>query len=81
MQAGINHQGMFATPSISASAAIVATQPAIGTYTQSSANATIDSNNANGGYYVFANFTGMTINVPLVMKSTGGKILLKANIP
>ena len=81
MQAGINHQGMFAAPSISASAPIAATQPAIGSYTQSSANATIDSNNANGGYYVFANFTGMTINVPLVMKSTGGKVLLKANIP
>ena len=71
---------MRTTPTISLSAVLTVTQPYIGNFTQSSTNSTITTNSANGGEYAFANFTGMTANVPVIMKTSGGKILLSARL-
>ena len=80
LSAGIEHSGMRTTPTISASAALKVVQPGIGYFTQSSANATIDNNTAHGGEYKFANFTGMTGNVPTILRTDGGKIVLSARL-
>jgi hypothetical protein len=81
-QSSFEHEGMFAAPLVSATAALVYTQTGIGVYTQSAANAAVSAQNtADGGDYIFGNFTGITVNVPGQLRTTGGKILLSAQIP
>lgn len=78
---GLSHPNMRVAPTPTVSAALQVAQPGIGAFTQSSGAIVISSgNNTDGGDYNCGNFTGMTVNVPLLLKQTGGKIFLNARL-
>jgi hypothetical protein len=77
----IDHEGMFAAPTPTATAALTFSSSTNTPVTQSAANVSIVSSTANGGRYLFANFTGLGAGGAFDLGTTGGKLLLSAPIP
>jgi hypothetical protein len=76
----IKHDGMRASPSASATAAINLTDLIATNPIQSAAAASIDNNDADGGLYIFGNFTGLTIGRAYMFKNNTGKLKLDARL-
>ena len=75
----VRHDGMRATPTVSATAAIQVTNVVNANYTQSSPNATIFTNNPDWGQYNLGNFSGMTAFNALTWRD-GGLLKLDARL-
>jgi len=80
VQWSIQHYGMRTTPSVAVTAVVIASDVGGADFTQSSAAITIIENDANGGRYQCANFSGMTTFRPYILLSTGGKVQLSAEL-
>jgi hypothetical protein len=71
---------MRASPTVSATAALVVSDDTTAAFTQSSASVGIQDNNASGGRYNGSNFTGMTANRAANLLTTGGAIQFSSEL-
>jgi hypothetical protein len=77
---GVVHEGMRAAPSLGTSAALTVTDGIAANYTQSTAQASIQANDANGGRYQMQNFSGMTAGRVCIFITSGGQLFLNARL-
>lgn len=80
-QALVSHKGMCKVPTVGASAAITATHPTGGNFTQSAASAAVGTTQSVDDSLInLANFTGLISGNTYMVYGGGGKILFDARI-